>query len=202
MVTRLPYPSTCMLCHSGAASRGQVCIDMLASSAVPPGHPQLDLKPARQALEVLVGSEPRAAALDLTRRCACSMLSDAKVYRGSNSCRVRITSSLNGHTFVAKYFGDDAVMRREHGIRRTAAVAALPPVRHMDIKRHRHVVQSAVSITPEVQALDSYTQHRPRAFATHSSKACSHAWPCGHFIHEPLNLLASAEHDCFRSTGA
>eukprot|EP00892_Ulva_mutabilis_P009950 jgi/Ulvmu1/7327/UM035_0116.1 len=98
------------------------------------------------------------------------MLSDAKVHRGSNSCRVRITSSLNGHTFVAKYFGDVAVMRREHDIRRTAAAAALPPVRHMDLKHHRLVVQSAVSISPELQALDTYLHNDPSAFSSRSAQ--------------------------------
>lgn len=105
-----------------------------------------------------------------TQAPVCSMLADAKVYRGSNSCRVRITSSLNGHTYVAKYFGDGAVLRREHDIRRTAAAAALPPVRHMDIKRHRHVVQSAVSITPDLQALDSFLQSGAACFTTRSSQ--------------------------------
>lgn len=120
-----------------------------------------------------MSSEQRASSYDVICRFACSMLSNAKVVRGSNSCRVRITSSLNGHTFVAKYFGDVAVLRREHDIRRTAAVAALPPVRHMAIKRHRHVVESTVSVTPELQALDLYMQRGPRSFVTRSSKACS-----------------------------
>lgn len=103
----------------------------------------------------------------------CSMPPGAPIHRGQNSCSMCIMSALNGHKYAIKHYGSDAVLAEEQELfMRTPVHMVCPQVRHLDAKNHRHLLQSAVCITPALRPLDKYIKHNRTAFSRRSAQVC------------------------------
>ena len=98
----------------------------------------------------------------------------AHVHRGSNSCSMCIMSALNGNKYAIKHYGSDQILAEEQELfMRTPVGMVCPQVRHVDAKHHRHLLQSAVCITPALQTLDKYIERNRAAFSRRPEQACS-----------------------------
>ena len=77
-----------------------------------------------------------------------------------------IMSALNGNKYAIKHYGSDDILAEEQELfMRTPVGMVCPQVRHVDSKHHRHLLQSAVCITPALRPLDKYIERHRTAFS-------------------------------------
>lgn len=98
----------------------------------------------------------------------------APIHRGQNSCSMCIMSAVNGNKYAIKHYGSDAILAEEQELfTRTPVHMVCPQVRHLDAKNHRHLLQSAVCITPALKPLDKYIERHRSAFSRRPEQVCS-----------------------------
>jgi hypothetical protein len=85
-------------------------------------------------------------------------------------------SAVNGNKYAIKYYGSDAILAQEHELfMRTPVHMVCPQVRHFDAKHHRHLLQSAVCITPALKPLEKYIKQNRKAVSRRPEQVRS---PC------------------------